>query len=157
MNFRSFLLWSSFLLSFLSCFVLGLLSCLLVFVNGLFVTLSFSNIGFLSFLDLSNSFFSKGFLVFGFSVLEFVNGVKSNTFNSSFLFSFIISFSLSFANFSLFYFFMKPSPGGSPSQSLSFYFSLLVIKYLRPKFLFLLDKKRKGLPSLATNLTPFPG
>ena len=153
----SFLLWSCLLLSFLGGLVLGFLSSLLVFVYHLFVTLSFCNLSFLSFFDFSDGFFSKSFLIFSFGVLKLVNGVKSDTFNGSLLFSFIISLSLGFTNFSLFYFLMKSSPCCCPSQSLGFDFSWLMIKYLRPKFLFLLDKKRKGLPSLATNLTPLPG
>jgi hypothetical protein len=144
-------------LGFLSSFILGLLSILLFFVYGLFISLLFGDLSFLSFLNFSDSFFSECFLVFSLGVLQLVDSIKGDTFNGSFLFSFIISSSLCLANIGLFYFLMESSPCGSPSESLSFDFSLLVMKYLKLKFRFLLDKKRKGLPSLATNLTPLPG
>lgn len=145
------------LLGFLSGLVLGFLGVLLFLVNCLLVSLLFGNLSFLSFLDLSDGLFGKGLLVLGLGVLELVDRVKSNTLNGSLLFSFIISLSLDFASLGLLYFFMKSPPSSCPSQSLGFDFSLLRSIYLRPKHLSLFDKKRKGLPSLATNLTPLPG
>jgi len=144
-------------LGFLGSFVLGFLSSLLVLVYGLFVSLLFGNLSFLSFLDLSNSFFCQSFFVFGFCVLKFIDSIKGNTFNGSLLLSFIISSSFSFTGVSLFNFFMESSPGGGPSQSLGFNFPKLLTKYFKAKVLVLLAKKRKGLPSLATYLIPFPG
>ena len=52
---------------------------------------------------------------------------------------------------------METSPGGGPSESLSFEFSGCGWKYLNEKSLVLLLRKRKGLPSLATYLIPLPG
>lgn len=158
LNTESFLLcWSSLLLGLLGSLVLSFLGVLLFLVDSLLVSLLFGNLVFLSFLDFSNGFFSKGFFVFGFGILKLVDSIQSDTLNGSLLFSFVISLSLSLASFGLLNFLMQSSPGSCPSQSLSFDFPSLDAKYLSPKFLFRFDKKRKGLPSLATNLTPLPG
>lgn len=59
LNNRSFLFWGCCLfLGFLGCFVLGFLSGLFLLVYCFFISLLFGNLGFLSFLDLSNSLFS---------------------------------------------------------------------------------------------------
>lgn len=158
MGIESFLFsGGSLLLSFLGGFVLGFLGILLFLVYCLFISLLFGNLVFLSFLDLSNSLLGECLLVFSFGILQLVDGVESDALNGSLLFSLVVSLSLSFAGLGLFNFLMQSPPCGGPSESLGFDFSASRAKYLRPKLRFRLDRNKKGLPSLATNLTPLPG
>lgn len=99
----------------LSSFVLGFLGVLLFLVDGLFVSLLFGNLSFLSLLDFSDGFLCQCLLILSLGILQLVDGVESNTFNGSLLFSFIISSSFYFPGIGLLYFFVESSPGGGPS------------------------------------------
>jgi hypothetical protein len=122
---RSFTLgfWSSLLLGLLGGLVLSLLGILFLLVHSLFVSLSLSDLGFLPLLDLSDCFLSQSLFVLSLGVLKLIDGFKSNTLDGSLFFLFIVSLSLDLSGFCLFDLLVESSPGGGPSESLSFQLS----------------------------------
>ena len=91
---------------------------LLVLVRDFPLSGSLGDLGFLSFLDLSNSFFSESLLIFGLGLFEFSDGVEGDAFNCTFLLEHSFLFLLT--SIALLDFFMKSSPCGCPSESLCF-------------------------------------
>ena len=112
---------SSLLLGLLGSLVLGFLLSSLVLVGGLFVASLLGSDGFLALLDFSDGLISKGLLVLRASVFHFFNIVKSDTLDGSLFFKDFISLFLSVVG--LFKLLVETSPGGGPSEALSFEFS----------------------------------
>jgi len=79
----SFLLWDWFLLGFLGSLILSLLLGVLVNSLTLVDTSLLGGKSFLTFFNFSDGFFSKCFLVFRSSSLNFFDIIKSDTFNGS--------------------------------------------------------------------------
>ena len=142
-------------MGFLGSLVLSFLLDILILSDILGCSTLLGGEGSLSLLDLANSFFSEGLFVLRTSTLDLLDVIESDSFNSSLLSEDFLLFV--FAEVSLLEFLVESSPSGGPSESLGLEFSELFLVYLREKSLVLLLRKRKGLPSLATNLIPRPG
>jgi hypothetical protein len=110
-------------LSFLGSLVLGLLLNILVFVHNFLVLVFLGSKVSLSLFNLTDCFFSEGFFIFRASSFDFFNIIKGDSFNGSLLSEEFLLLVL--ALIGLLKLFVESSPGGGPSESLSFKLSAL--------------------------------
>ena len=150
----SFLFGDCCLFDFLGGFVLGLLLCVFVLGGDLLGVVLLGGEGSLAILDLSDSLFGEGLLVLGPGSLDLFDIVKGDALDGSLLSEdFLLLVLALIGQFELL---VEAAPSGGPSQSLGLELSAYCGGYLKLKSLVRLLRKRKGRPSLATNLIPRP-
>lgn len=136
-------------------FVLSLLLDVLVLVDHLLIVVLLGSEGSLALLDLSDRLLSEGLLVLGPGSLDLFDILKGDALDGSLLSEdFLLLVLALIGQLELL---VEAAPSSGPSQSLGLELSEYCERYLKLKSLVRLLRKRKGRPSLATNLIPRPG